>query len=185
MPVPDEDMAGPKAGGDEGCESYYFPLAYGLVCARDTARRYLLKQITVTTAWMPTISARRKRVLTRYFELCSFCGEEPFYFLAVPVYMWFCDSGNAVPLVLLFLANIYLGNWLKNLFGLPRPPPAMRSAKCSDYGWPSTHSMNAVALPFYLLRCAFPIAVWEYEQPWRMWLCGGAKAQRARARSAQ
>lgn len=177
--------------------TYHFPLAVAIVKARDAARRYLLKQIGVTIAWMPPLQGRfRHRLLTRYFQAATFCGEEEFYFLAIPTYMWFFDAGNSVPLVLLFLFNTYLGNWLKNLFCLPRPPLGLRPGtsgaeprtegldtaprpaprvfmeKDRDFGWPSTHSMNAVALPFYLLRCAFPIAVWDYSEPYRMWLAG-------------
>lgn len=263
-------------------EASSFPLAVGLQAARDTARRYLLKQISVTISWMPVVNARcRGPLLTAFFRSATFCGEEEFYFVAVPVYMWFFDAGNGIALVLLFAFNLYLGNWLKNWFRLPRPPLQMRSdwtalaaraaaggaagdagapapsshaegASCTaaaaasacafkladapaggprgvaasmgggvgrdggsagagaakqtegvpaadialsacgaeeaapgagagessaavkdvDFGWPSTHSMNAVALPFYLLRCAFPIAVWDYAEPATMWGCG-------------
>ncbi|KAJ1630394.1 hypothetical protein T492DRAFT_1003372 [Pavlovales sp. CCMP2436] len=234
-----------------------FPLAVGLNAARDTARLYLLKQISATVGWMPWLLHLRCRGpwLTAFARAATFCGEEEFYFLAVPAYMWFCDVGNGLALVLLFAFNLYLGNWLKNWFCLPRPPLQMRwdwerraaensaaaldqglddtrdahdldedeadattcasraaaasgdaaggseaeaaeaaPASCSsrrrssaeelteaqlltaakdvDFGWPSTHSMNAVALPFYLLRCSFPIAVWDYPEPTRMWIFG-------------
>lgn len=257
-------MEGKARGGTAS-----FPLATGLNAARQTARRYLLKQISVTIDWMPWLHARcRSGPLTAFFRAATFCGEEEFYFVAVPLYMWFFDAGNGIALVLLFAFNLYLGNWLKNSFRLPRPPLQMRAdwpdlaraaasasaavgassvcaaapaaaacapaldaplrparadgvcgcdeagapaaagcaaklgegavgapascaracdnaadlghelliartgAKDADFGWPSTHAMNAVALPFYLLRCAFPIAVWEYAEPARMWFFG-------------
>ena len=56
----------------------------------------------------------------------------------------------------------FSGDWLKTVFALPRPPlpylpPAQASAfdpDCldnRDFGWPSTHSTNAVVVPFFLL----------------------------------
>jgi membrane-associated phospholipid phosphatase len=215
-----------------------FPVGECIDAARGATRRYLLHQISVTIGWMPHLHARlRGGALTRFFLAASACGEEGFYFAAVPVYMWLFDTGNALALVLLFACNLYVGNWLKNYLQLPRPPLEMRwdwpaaagtreaaaeaapgcarsgeelvalGGKCMPptsgpadrdsgagapasaparaparapqpqplsqqstlpaeltemgYGWPSTHAMNAVALPFYLLRCAFTVALWE------------------------
>lgn len=41
--------------------------------------------------------------------------------------------------------NVYVGNFLKEMFDLPRPfsPPVKRFKHESDAGMPSTHSANA------------------------------------------
>jgi len=74
-------------------------------------------------------------------------------------------------MVLLLCINLYVGNVCKNLFCLPRPPLKYRFGgkesvetgqadrkiyvDALGFGWPSTHSCNAVSLPFAVLRTAY------------------------------
>ena len=57
-------------------------------------------------------------------------------------------------MVAFFAVNLYLGNWLKNLFALARPPTA-RGPASFDFSWPSLYAVNSVGLPFFALRYWF------------------------------
>ena len=55
-------------------------------------------------------------------------------------------------IVTFFVVNLYVGNYLKNLFALPRPTASPGGPKEEDFGWPSMYAVNAVGLPFFALR---------------------------------
>ena len=113
----------------------------------------------------------------RAAKVCSIAGSEEFYSVAIPVMTWCVLSFSlSRALVLLLAANLYVGNSLKNVFCLPRPPLVHRvGGKGADeenkvggrrihvdalgFGWPSTHSCNAVSLPFAALRIAYGSAL--------------------------
>jgi membrane-associated phospholipid phosphatase len=109
----------------------------------------------------------------QYFaSLASAAGSEEFYCIAIPIMTWCIASYElSRAMVLLLCVNLYVGNSCKNLFCLPRPPLKYRwggektletgqgdRMVCVDalgFGWPSTHSCNAVSLPFAVLRTAY------------------------------
>jgi len=57
--------------------------------------------------------------------------------------------------VLMLFFCVGLGNWLKNIFLIPRPPcPRVwtpETQQKSDHGFPSTHTISFVAAPIYFL----------------------------------
>ena len=50
--------------------------------------------------------------------------------------------------VTFFAVSLYLGNWFKNLFAMPRPQPSTGGPTENDFGWPSMYALNAVRPPF-------------------------------------
>jgi len=62
---------------------------------------------------------------------------------------------NSNMFVAYFSLNVYVGNWLKNLFALERPEGFANLRDTSDFGWPSMYALNAVGLPFFVLRYLF------------------------------
>ena len=103
-------------------------------------------------------------------EWASAAGSEEFYCVAIPIMLWSSRMSTSLStaLVLLLCVNLYVGNVCKNLFCLPRPPlvyrkvseernPSERTLKVDalGFGWPSTHSCNAISLPFAVLRTAY------------------------------
>jgi hypothetical protein len=106
-------------------------------------------------------------------QACSMAGSEEFYCVVIPIMTWCIASFSlSRALVLLLTMNLYVGNSCKNFFCLPRPPLKYRfGGKACDennrvserkiavdalgFGWPSTHSCNAVSLPFAVLRTAY------------------------------
>ncbi|GMH57652.1 hypothetical protein TL16_g12258 [Triparma laevis f. inornata] len=105
-------------------------------------------------------------------QVCSALGSEEFYCVVIPIMTWCIASYElSRALVLLLCVNLYVGNCCKNLFCLPRPPLKYRFGGSANsesgqgdrkfhvdalgFGWPSTHSCNAVSLPFAVLRTAY------------------------------
>mmetsp|Transcript_42309 Transcript_42309/g.94758 ORF Transcript_42309/g.94758 Transcript_42309/m.94758 type:complete len:450 (+) Transcript_42309:67-1416(+) len=99
----------------------------------------------------------RCKLLDRYFLIWSFCAEEEFYLLALPVLFWCGDYRFARHMTYVVCVGLVWGNLLKDVFRLPRPRnvnskvwvPAnaseIDSTACRDFGFPSTHAMNAVS----------------------------------------
>ncbi len=89
-----------------------------------------------------------------YFGLASFCAEEEFYLLVLPCLIWNIDRILGRRFTLIVCLGLLSGNLMKDVFGLPRPkcPPVWRpshqaavdSSNLQDFGFPSTHAMNAL-----------------------------------------
>ncbi len=94
-------------------------------------------------------------------RLLSFLGDEPFYFLLLPVVLWCWDARRALPLTVILMGSIYLNFVLKNLFGLHRPV-GTALIEVSGFGFPSGHAQHAVVLWGFLAQAAgkhyFPAA---------------------------
>lgn len=102
-------------------------------------------------------------------SLASAAGSEEFYSLAIPIMTWcMAPFPFSRAMVMLLCCNLYVGNCLKNVFRLPRPPQEYRvggrknmeksmedrkvTLDALGFGWPSTHSCNAISLPFAVVR---------------------------------
>ena len=72
-------------------------------------------------------------------------------------------------LIVIFIGTLLIGDFLKSWLALPRPPiqrflvGAERfdadAVDNRDFGWPSTHASNALAVPFFLVH-EFGCGVW-------------------------
>ncbi len=99
-------------------------------------------------------NAMRCKLGDVYFGLSSFCAEEEFYLLVLPCLIWNIDRVLGRRFTLICCFGLLAGNLMKDVFGLPRPkcPPVWRpthqtavdSTNLQDFGFPSTHAMNAV-----------------------------------------
>lgn len=98
------------------------------------------------------------------FLIGSALGDEVFYASFLPLWFWNVDGAVGRRAVLVWLATMYIGQAMKDLLQIPRPacPPVIRVAKkwALEFGFPSTHSMVAVALPGALL--AFTHGRYQY-----------------------
>jgi len=98
-----------------------------------------------------------------YFSFWSFFAEEEFYLLALPILFWNIDYRFARQLTLVVCFGLLWGNLIKDVFRLPRPwnvepkvwvprtASQIDSTACRDFGYPSTHSMNAVSNSLFLV----------------------------------
>jgi len=143
-------------------------------------RRHLHTQVASSIKYLSIFQRIRHPIATKFFELASVCGSEDFYVALIPCVLWNtnsnCDIGPQF--LMLFAWGQVTGDWMKNLYCLPRPPPEYLLHSMSktaldnrDFGWPSTHSINACTLPFFLLRAQFGFVWWwSSDQPFTMFL---------------
>jgi len=101
-----------------------------------------------------------------YFACWSFCAEEEFYLLVLPILFWNVDYRFARQMNFVVSSGLLWGNLLKDAFRLPRPRNVepkvwvphsvveVDSTACRDFGFPSTHAMNSVSNSlFTVLYC--------------------------------
>ncbi len=116
--------------------------------------------------WLLQMQARRNALADVFFVASSFAGNADFYLLLLPTMIWQGAPKLARQLTYMVTSSLILGNTLKDLVALPRPPspPVWRSASgaaldstaFADYGWPSTHAMNAVTNPLLVIAAIRP-----------------------------
>lgn len=117
-------------------------------------RAILLKEKDREVDWILKIQSYRTPFLDRYFSIASMLGEELFYILFLPLSAWAVSSQFAVHLTILLAMSVGIGNILKNVFLIPRPPHPpvwVHTDTEKDHGLPSTHTMTAITLPWYFI----------------------------------
>jgi len=110
----------------------------------------------------------RNAVLDVYFPIWSFFAEEEFYLIVIPALMWNVDYVYARHLNYVVCSGLLVGNTLKDVFRLPRPQKVWRpstaeltdSTAMRDFGYPSTHAMNALSNTLLtILYCYCPVSM--------------------------
>jgi len=119
-------------------------------------RRLMLEEREREVQYLLKIQSYRNRFLDLYFWLASNFGEEFFYITFLPLSTWSLGNKEAAHFVILMLFFcVGLGNWLKNIFLIPRPPhPRVwtpENKQKSDHGFPSTHTISFVGAPIYFI----------------------------------
>lgn len=101
--------------------------------------------------------ALRCKFLDAYFQAWSFCAEEEFYLIVLPLLFWNHNMVYARHLTFVVCGGLLAGNLFKDSFQLPRPVAVDKrvwtpksqaqidSTACKDFGFPSTHAMNAIS----------------------------------------
>jgi len=79
----------------------------------------------------------------------SFLGDEPFYFLVLPVLFWCWDKKKAFPLAIILSLEFFLNFMLKDAFHISRPE-GIALINVDGFSFPSGHAQNAVVLFGYL-----------------------------------
>ncbi|ANB11777.1 sphinganine kinase LCB3 [Sugiyamaella lignohabitans] len=101
-------------------------------------------------------STLRHPLIDIYFALSANLGTHTFYVIMLPVSYWYGGTSTARDLTFILAMGVYLTGFLKDLLCLPRPlsPPlhriTMSGSAALEYGFPSTHTANAVGV-FLLL----------------------------------
>lgn len=93
-------------------------------------RKHKLGRVTDGTNTVLTIQQYRNAALDVYFQAFLFCAEEEFYLLMLPILIWNVDYALGRRLTLVVCIGLLLGNFVKDVFRLPRPksPPVWRPA---------------------------------------------------------
>ncbi|KAA8899408.1 phosphatidic acid phosphatase type 2/haloperoxidase [Sphaerosporella brunnea] len=123
--------------------------------------RYELRQLllplvrweTPYLAWMQEHC--RTPFLDSYFALTANLGTHTFFMIMLPLMFWFGYTSLGRGVVHVLASGVFFSGFLKDLFCLPRPlsPPlhriTMSGSAALEYGFPSTHSTNAVSVALY------------------------------------
>lgn len=89
-------------------------------------------------------------VLDAVFKAITFLGEEDFFFIILPLILWYVDFAFGARLAFFFLFSTVVNSAAKGLIDHPRPCDLDPEVKLHDYtgrhGLPSGHSQAAVVL---------------------------------------
>jgi len=111
--------------------------------------------------------------LDPFFAYSTHLGTHTFFMLALPALFWFGYASVGRGMVVVLAMGVYTSGFVKDLFCLPRPkaPPILRitfsnSSSHLEYGFPSTHTTNAVSVALFLLT--YILLIPDF---WLRWTC--------------
>ncbi|EEP75491.1 conserved hypothetical protein [Uncinocarpus reesii 1704] len=126
--------------------------------------RYWVRQKTLPlvrweTPYLAWFQERmRTPFLDTWFAVSANLGTHTFYMVMLPILFWcgYTQLGRAI--VHLLASGVFFSGFIKDLLCLPRPlsPPLQRitmsGSAALEYGFPSTHSTNAVSVVVYAIH---------------------------------
>lgn len=146
---------------------------------RYRARQYLIPIVRSETPSLAAIQRTcRSPILDSYFAMTANLGTHTFFMAALPICFWCGYPGVGMALVHMLAFGVYFSGYVKDLLCLPRPlsPPLQRitmsGSAALEYGFPSTHTTNAVSVAFF---CLYQMhSAKEDMAPWTYTLATGA-----------
>lgn len=103
----------------------------------------------------------RSPALDRYFAITANLGTHTFFMVGLPILFWCGWSPFGYGLVHILALGVFWTGFVKDMLSLPRPlsPPLSRITMSGhvslEYGFPSTHSTNAVSVAVYAILCLY------------------------------
>ncbi|KJZ80254.1 hypothetical protein HIM_00104 [Hirsutella minnesotensis 3608] len=125
--------------------------------------RYALRQkVLPLIRWeTPYLAAMQEKLRTpaldSYFAITANLGTHTFFMVGLPILFWYGWASFGKGLVHILALGVFWTGFIKDFFSLPRPlsPPlhriTMSGSAALEYGFPSTHSANAVSVAVYAL----------------------------------
>ncbi|KAF3401123.1 hypothetical protein DPV78_005826 [Talaromyces pinophilus] len=121
-------------------------------------RQKILPVVRFETPYLAWFQDRvRSPMLDSYFAFTANLGTHTFFTVFLPVLFWCGYPSLGRGMVNVLAAGVFFSGFIKDLLCLPRPlsPPLQRitmsGSAALEYGFPSTHSTNAVSVAIYLL----------------------------------
>lgn len=121
-------------------------------------RQNILSQIQLETPYLARMQSRmRSSAIDSYFAITANLGTHTFFMVILPLLFWCGYTSLGRGMVHILATGVFLTGILKDLFSLPRPlaPPlrriSMSESAALEYGFPSTHSANAVSVAVYVI----------------------------------
>ncbi|KAL2020534.1 hypothetical protein VTK56DRAFT_8334 [Thermocarpiscus australiensis] len=123
---------------------------------RYALRQRLLPIVRWETPYLAALqSMMRTPALDSYFAVTANLGTHTFFMIGLPILFWcgFREFGKG--LVHILASGVFFTGFIKDMLSLPRPlsPPlhriTMSGSAALEYGFPSTHSANAVSVVVY------------------------------------
>lgn len=99
----------------------------------------------------------RTPALDSYFAITANLGTHTFFMIGLPILFWCGNPAFGKGLVHILAEGVFFSGFIKDMLSLPRPlsPPlhriTMSGSVALEYGFPSTHSANAVSVAVYAL----------------------------------
>ncbi|KAI1432140.1 PAP2 superfamily-domain-containing protein [Xylaria sp. CBS 124048] len=115
----------------------------------------LIRWETPYLAWLQV--KLRSPALDSYFAITANLGTHTFFMIGLPIMFWCGFTSFGKGLVHILASGVFFTGFVKDFFSLPRPlsPPlhriTMSGSAALEYGFPSTHSANAVSVAVYAL----------------------------------
>lgn len=103
--------------------------------------------------------AMRTPALDSYFAITANLGTHTFFMIGLPILFWCGFPAFGQGLVHILAEGVFFTGFIKDMVSLPRPlsPPLQRitmsGSAALEYGFPSTHSTNAVSVAVYAVLC--------------------------------
>lgn len=125
-------------------------------------RQWLIPVVRWETPYLARIqNACRSQFLDSYFAFTANLGTHTFFMMFLPICFWCGYPDFGIALVHMLALGVYLSGALKDLVCLPRPlsPPLQRitmsGSAALEYGFPSTHTTNAVSVAVFGLHLLY------------------------------
>ncbi|OAA57443.1 sphingosine-1-phosphate phosphohydrolase [Niveomyces insectorum RCEF 264] len=119
-------------------------------------RQRLLPLIRWETPYLAYFQSKvRSPALDSYFAITANLGTHTFFMVGLPMLFWFDYTQFGKGIVHVLASGVFFSGFVKDLCSLPRPlsPPLQRitmsDSVALEYGFPSTHSTNAVSVAVY------------------------------------
>ncbi|KAF2855617.1 sphingosine-1-phosphate phosphohydrolase [Plenodomus tracheiphilus IPT5] len=125
---------------------------------RNALRNRLIPIVRWETPWLALLQDKvRSPALDSYFAYTANLGTHTFFMVFLPIQFWCGYTSIGRASVFMLAAGVYGTGFLKDMVCLPRPlsPPlariSMSGSAALEYGFPSSHSANAVSVAFYAI----------------------------------
>ncbi|KFA81888.1 hypothetical protein S40288_01741 [Stachybotrys chartarum IBT 40288] len=113
----------------------------------------MIRWETPYLAWLQ--DTLRTPALDSYFAITANLGTHTFFMIGLPILFWCGYPAFGKGLVHILAMGVFWTGFVKDFYSLPRPlsPPlhriTMSGSAALEYGFPSTHSANAVSVAVY------------------------------------
>lgn len=121
-------------------------------------RQYLIPIVRWETPVLANFQTRwRSPAMDSYFAFTANLGTHTFFMVILPILFWCGHIRLGRAMVHMLSSGVFFSGWLKDFFCLPRPlsPPLQRISRSAsaalEYGFPSTHSTNAVSVAIFAI----------------------------------
>ncbi|KAF1992695.1 PAP2-domain-containing protein [Amniculicola lignicola CBS 123094] len=154
---PDPSMPAPEPRFDAGTKQldHY---AQTLPRWRHLVRQQLIPIVRWETPYLALMQETlRSPSLDSYFAFTANLGTHTFFMIMLPILFWCGYTSTGRAMVHMLAAGVFFTGVIKDLLCLPRPlsPPlariTMSGSVALEYGFPSTHSANAISVVIYVL----------------------------------
>lgn len=125
---------------------------------RYSLRQKILPLVRLETPYLAYMQGMiRTPALDSYFAITANLGTHTFFMISLPIMFWCGFPWFGKGLIHILAGGVFFTGFIKDMLSLPRPlsPPlhriSMSGSAALEYGFPSTHSANAVSVAVYAI----------------------------------